>query len=88
MYIPRDKNLERGHPFQYVNACQIQISSGSFLLPNGINLNSGTNVSLNIELKPLNQSIGYVIVVKLGQSPIVNETYADYDSFKFFCPSI
>ena len=87
MYIPQDKNLERRHPFQFVNASQIQISSGSFFMPNGLNLNSGTNVSLKIELKPLNQSIGYVIVMKLGQSPIINATYADYDSFKIFCPS-
>jgi hypothetical protein len=87
MFIPQDKNLERRHPFQYVNASQIQISPGSFFMPNGLNLNSGTNVSLKIELKPFNQSVGYVIVVKLGRSPIINSTYADYDSFKIFCPS-
>jgi hypothetical protein len=85
MYIPRDANLEQQHPFQHVNASQIQMYN-LFFLTNGLYINSGINVSLTIELKPYNKSIGYVLVMKLGQSPIINATYADFNSLKVFCP--
>jgi len=46
------------------------------------------NASIHIELKPLNNSIGYVLAIKLGATPLINSSYADYTSFKIFCPGI
>ena len=81
----RDTSVSK-QPFQYVNVSQIQLASDSFILQNSFNLIS-TNASVHIELKPLNQSIGYLFVFKLGFSPIVNSIQTDFDSFKIFCPS-
>ncbi len=45
------------------------------------------NASIHIELKPLNWTLAYLVVIKLGYTPILNSTYADFTSFKIFCPS-
>jgi len=81
--IQRDSNLIK-IDFDYVNATQI--SSDSFYLPNAFNITT-TNSSIHIELQPLDQSVGYVLVMKLGSTPIINSTYSNYDSFKVICPS-
>ena len=70
--------------YQYVNVSQIKLTTGSYFLPNGFKIKS-TNASIHIELKPLNESICYLIVLKLGHLPIINSTYADYTAFKFIC---
>ena len=86
VFIARDIHLESFYKFQLVNATQMKFSSKEeFYLFNSFNLTS-ENASIHIELKGLT-SIGYVIVLKYGHSPIVNSTYADYDSFKIICPS-
>ena len=81
--IKRDPNLP-DYPFQYVNTSLLKLSS--FLLPNAFNLTS-KNASIHIEIKPLNLSIGYLVVMKLGYTPIINSSFADFNSFKIFCPS-
>ena len=83
LLIKRDPNIPQ-HTFQYVNATQIQLSS--YFLSNAFNLISN-NASIHIELKPLNWSIGYLIVMKLGYIPIINSSYVDLTSFSIFCPS-
>ena len=70
--------------FQYVNATQMQLSSS--FLTNGFTITT-SNASIHIELKPLNRSVGYLIVMKLGYTPVINSTHADFTSFKLFCPS-
>jgi len=81
--IKRDPNLPE-FSFQYVKATQIQLSS--FLLSNAFNI-TATNASIHIELMPSNLTIGYLLVIKFGYMPIINSTYADFSSFKIFCPS-
>jgi hypothetical protein len=83
--ISRDQSVSQNQ-YQYVNISQIQFVSGSYLLLNAFKIMS-KNSSIHIELKPLNTSIGYLFVMKMGYSPIVNSTYSDYDSFKLMCPS-
>jgi hypothetical protein len=83
--ILRDVNLPE-YLYQYVNATQIQLSSGSLFLHNGIKLKS-KNASLHIELKPVNVTLSYLIVIKLGFTPVINEKTTEYSSFKIFCPS-
>jgi hypothetical protein len=83
--LRRDPNLP-GYQFQYVNATSFGLRNGHFYLPNGFNITT-TNASLHILLKPFNLTIGYLMVIKLGYTPIVNATYADYTSFKIMCPS-
>jgi hypothetical protein len=81
--IQRDSNLP-DISYRYVNATQFQLSSG--FLHNAFNSTS-TNASIHIELKPINEIIGYLIALKYGSSPIINETYSNFDAFKLICPS-
>jgi len=83
--LPRDKSVIK-YSFQYVNATNLEFLDGSFYLQNNMNIIT-QNASLHIELKPLNESISYLIALTLGHLPIINTTYADYSSFKFICPS-
>ena len=83
LIIKRDSNLNE-YLFQYVNATQIQLSS--LYLPNAFNL-STNNASIHIELRPLNWTLGYLVALKFGYTPIINSSYADISSFKIFCPS-
>ena len=81
--IKRDSNLPDIH-FQYVNATQIPLLTQ--YLPIGFKTKS-KNASIHIELKPIDEKIGYVLVLKKGSTPIINTTYASYDAFKIICPS-
>jgi hypothetical protein len=83
--VTRDKSASE-HSFQYVNATNLELPSGSFYLQNKMNI-ATQNASIHIELKPLNESTSYLIVLKLGQLPIINTTNADFTSFKILCPS-
>jgi hypothetical protein len=81
--IKRDPNMA-DYSFQYINTTQIELSSSS--LTNAFYLTT-KNASIHIELKPVNFTIGYLMVIKLGYTPILNSTFAEFTSFKLFCPS-
>ena len=81
--IPRDPTVTNTQ-YQYVNISQINLSNGSLFLNNGFYV-SQTNASVHLELKPLNLSISYLIVMKLSSTPIVNSTYTDFDFYKMIC---
>ena len=81
--IKRDPNIP-DYPFQYVNTTQLKLSTP--FVPNAFNLTS-KNASIHIEIKPVNFSISYLVVMKLGFTPIINSSFADFNSFKIFCPS-
>jgi len=83
--IERDPNLPK-YSYQYANVTSIDMPINTFFLPNGLNL-TAKYASLHIELKPFNVSIGYLVLVKFGYTPIVNATYADYDTFETLCPN-
>ena len=54
---------------------------------NGLNLNT-TNVSLHIQLKPVNisNSIAYLFLLKFGPNPEVKtDRTLDFDEWRFFC---
>ncbi len=82
LIIKRDPKM-KDYPFQYINTTQIELSSSS--LTNAFYLTT-KNASIHIELKPVNFTIGYLMVIKLGYTPILNSTFADFTSFKLFCP--
>ena len=83
--LPRDESVSK-NSFQYVNAKNLDFLDGSFYLPNNMNITT-QNASIHIELRPVNESISYLIALKLGHLPIINTTYADYATFKFMCSS-
>jgi hypothetical protein len=83
MIIKRDPNMA-DYSFQYINISSFQLSSP--FLKNAFYL-TANNASIHIELKPVNFTIGYLLVLKLGYTPILNSTFADFTSFKIYCPS-
>jgi hypothetical protein len=52
---------------------------------NGIKLN-GTNISLHIQIKPENISIGFLVLAKFGDNPILKIGKRDYSYYDLFCP--
>jgi hypothetical protein len=88
IWIPRDINEPIVSP-QYVNVTeQINIYNNSEqqLFPIGFNI-SALNSSFHIELSPLNNSIGYLVLLKYNMTPRFNSKFQDYDKSKIFCPS-
>lgn len=83
--IQRDQNAQNSFSFELINATNIGFLPGAFFLQNSFTIKSN-NASIHIELKPLNITLGYLLVLKYGLMPTVNSTSADYSSFKLFCP--
>ena len=83
LIVKRDFKIS-DNQFQYVNTSTLLLSSS--FLPNSFNITSN-NASIHIEVEPLNRTVGYLIVMKLGFMPVINSSHADYTSFKILCPS-
>ena len=83
--VPRDNSVFN-QTFQYVNVTNLTISSTSYYMPSAFTI-STNNASIHIELKPLSVFVGYVVILKLGYTPIVNATYSDFDFFNVYCPT-
>jgi hypothetical protein len=82
--LPRDNASNIS--YQYVNTSKLSLSSGSQLLPNSFTIKSN-NASIHLQIKPLDLSIGYLVLLKFGYTPILNSNKADYDFFKVLCPN-
>ena len=84
MWIERDLN-KINNSFQYINAKNLNISARLQFLPNYFNITSN-NASVHIQVKPTNMNVGYLVLVKLGYTPILNVSYSDFDFMKTLCP--
>lgn len=86
IWIPREINLPTVKS-QFVNITEYLSSNFSekplFLI--GLTVKS-VNSSIQLELSPVNASIGYLIMLKLNMTPRINSTFYDYDSWKMLCP--
>lgn len=86
IYINKNDKLLNSS-FTYVNVSSLKIKNESLFLFNAFSISSN-NASVHIEIKPLNStSYGYMVVLKFGQTPRINSTFADYDFYKFLCQS-
>ena len=94
-WIAKDTSLPI-QPYQYVNAINAsqylndslnQVTSLlSGFLVTGVTL-SGKNLSISVQIKPENLSIGYMALLKFGDNPIFNSTNSKYyDMMNIFCP--
>jgi hypothetical protein len=81
--IKREQSLPE-YSFQYINTTQMNLSLA--YLQNAFKL-TANSASIHIELKPLDLNVGYLLVLKLGNMPILKYSFSDYTSFKIFCPS-
>ncbi len=86
--IPRDLSFSSTNvsmDFQLVNASFMDMSDKNHFLPNAINT-TGANISFHLQISPENTTVGYVVLVKLGQTPVLNKTMQSYDYWRIFCP--
>ena len=60
--------------------------SDTQLFPIGLK-KASFNSSVHFVLSPLNNSIGYLVLLKFNMTPEIDSTYQDYDYWKIFCPS-
>lgn len=86
VYIPRDPNL-LNNDYKYVNVSYYtNTSNDSQILPNGLYIYA-TNASLHIQIKPTNSSVGYLVLIKFGSSPILTSSTQIYDNWTVLCPN-
>jgi hypothetical protein len=86
--IPRDLSFSASGTsmdFEYVNASFMDMSAKNHFLPNAINT-TGANISFHLQILPENVTVGYVVLIKLGQTPVLNSSTQSYDYWKIYCP--
>jgi hypothetical protein len=71
--------------FQVVNVSSGNMTLKGSFLNNAIVLN-GTNNSLNIQIKSINPALGYLVIVKFGDTPVLNKSSQYFDLYEIFCP--
>ena len=76
-------NLFENNNSNQTNASQ-QVQNGFRL--NGFQL-SGANVSIHIQIKPVNNNISYLTLIKFGDNPTFTQTKQSYDLISVFCPN-
>lgn len=72
--------------FELVNITSLNLTGSNQLLTYSFELTS-PNQSVTIELRPTDMTIGYLVVLKYGQVPVITSTSQVYDKFQVFCPS-
>lgn len=83
--IPRNGALQIP-TFEYVNKSNTTVLNAlNQLLTFGKDIKSA-NSSIHFNLKPDNLKISYLLVLKYGKVPQVNNLYQDYDYYKIACP--
>jgi len=86
--IPRDLSFSTTSTsidYEFVNASFMDMSEKNHFLPNAINT-TGANVSFHLQIKPINLNTGYVVLMKLGQTPVLNSSMQSYDYWNIYCP--
>ena len=70
-----------------VTTCFLNKYVISLLSQYGINNLDNINIVSDINGNTVGWTLGYLIALKFGYTPIINSSYADISSFKIFCPS-
>lgn len=86
--IPRDLSFSApgtSMDFEYVNASYMDMSDKNHFLPNAINT-TGANISFHLQISPDDVNTGYVVLMKLGQTPVLNSSMQSYDYWNIYCP--
>jgi hypothetical protein len=78
--------------YQLVDVSYHNLSANStnveqkFFLQNGFFVNA-SNATILINLKPVNISKAYLVLIEFGQNPFLNQTHQLFDHWKLLCPS-
>ena len=80
VYAMNASQLNSSQSLAYLNDSQVK---DGFILT-GLSL-TGANLSVHIQLKPINKSLNYLCMIKFGDNPsLINH---NYDALNIFCPS-
>ena len=86
-WIPRDKN-QNLDLYQFVNISSINSSvldDSPYFLNFNFNVNL-SNYSIHVQIKPcINKTTAYLVLIKLGNTPKLDENSKVYDLFKIVC---
>lgn len=85
IWITKNPNMEIPS-FEYINTTNATRKDNSLFLYHAFNI-TGTNVSLHIQIKPVIQVTGYLVILKFGRIPQLDGAVRDYDLWEVFCPS-
>jgi hypothetical protein len=87
IWIPRDGNF-KNDTFNFVNATGLKLPNGFKLMPSALTIKSN-NASIHLNIRKISPNIivGYLILVKFGDTPFVNSSVSKYDDWKLLCPS-
>ena len=87
MHIPRyPKLIDNEYLFVNVTDNSTKITNSSQIMPNAFIIYP-KNASLHVQIKPENTSVGYLTLVKLGSSPILDHLTKLYDFWQILCPN-
>ena len=87
LIIPRDPNAII--PAMNIQNVTSMNSTAHHLIFNlhYINISSILPISVHIEMHPLNESLGYLLIYKFDQTPQLNSSMNSIDGWTLFCPS-
>ena len=84
--IPRDLSKAGiSLNYEHVNASNMDLTEKNHFLPNAIKA-TAANISFHLQIKPIDLNTGYVVLMKLGQTPVFNSTMQSYDFWEIFYP--
>ena len=87
LFIPRDSNLN--FPlmiFQNVTSIKSNSHRRIFNL-HYANITHDLDISVHVELLPINPTVAYLFIYKFDQIPQLNSSIKQIDSWSLFCPS-
>jgi hypothetical protein len=83
MWIPR---YDLVYSYQNASVFNTSLNTSLQIMPILISTNA-TNASLHFQIKPSDPNVGYLFLLKFGQTPILNQTYSSFDYWKVLCPN-
>ncbi|UJR09103.1 hypothetical protein I4U23_013350 [Adineta vaga] len=88
--IPRDPSIIISSMYlQNVTTSMNKTTSNHVLFHlHYINITSSLSISVHLEIRSLNESLGYLFIYKFDQTPQLNSSIKSIDGWTIFCPSM
>lgn len=87
LFIPRDSNLN-SPPMIFQNVTSIKSNSHRRIFNlHYANITHDLDISVHIELSPINPTVAYLFIYKFDQMPQLNSSIKQIDGWSLFCPS-
>lgn len=87
LFIPRDPNwMSPAMSLQDVISASAIRHNQLFNL-HYVNITNSLSISVHLEIRPLNISLGYLLIYKFDAMPQLNSSISQIDGWSLFCPS-